>query len=339
MAITVPRQIRGQGEAKGSLAALIFFCGLSCGLAARTAQAQSTGIAVERFTPASGPGAFGQVESAQVPVPAQLWLTGALLGMGRPLVLHNGLTGEQVSLPVANRVTLDLGGEIGIWRQRLSLGIGVPLSVWQNGDRLQLAGSSTPGSSPGTGTGDTDAQLQTTALGDIRLRAKARLTSLEAPFGLAALLELTIPGGGQHDFIATSSMTVAPRLLGSLRRRWLAFALNLGLRFMPQRILYGTELHHELEWGAALGFVLPVRRIGVALYSELAGQLNLVSPRYESGTEFRGALRLSWFRGAVDLGAAGGAGAMAPQWRAFLLLRMWFGESGVIGCITKPVTF
>lgn len=330
MAITVPRQVRG----KGSLAVLIFFCGLGCSL---RAQAQSTGIAVERFTPASGPGAFGQVESAQVPLPAQLWLTGALLGIGRPLVLHNAMTGEQVSLPVANRVTLDLGGEIGIWRQRLSLGIGVPLSVWQNGDRLQLAGSSTPGS--GAGTGDTDAPLQTTALGDIRLRAKARLTSLEAPFDLAALLELTIPGGGQHDFIATSSMTVAPRLLGSFRRRWLAFALNLGLRFMPQRVLYGTELHHELEWGAALGFVLPVRRIGLALYGELAGQLNLVSPRYESGTEFRGALRLSWFRGAVDLGAAGGAGAMAPQWRAFLLLRMWFGESGVTGCITRPVTF
>lgn len=335
MAVKVPRQ--------PGIAALVFACGLASAVvsvvAVAPAQAQDTGIAVERFTPAAGPGAFAQVESAPVPLPAQIWLTGALLGIGRPLVLRNAVTGDQVSLPVANRVTLDLGGEIGIWRQRLSVGIGVPLSVWQNGDRLQLTGAANGGAGTGAAAGDVEAPLQTTALGDIRLRAKARLTSLESAASLAMLLEVTIPAGGQHDFIATSSMTVAPRLLGSFRRGWLVGALNLGLRFLPQRFLYGTALHNQFEWGAALGFVLPVRRVGVALYSEAAGQLNLVSPGYESGTEFRAALRLGWFRGAVDLGAAGGFGALAPQWRAFLLLRMWFGESGVTGCLTKPVTF
>ena len=35
---------------------------------------------------------------------------------------------------------LDLGAELGLWRKRLSIGIGVPLAVWQDGDRLQKTG-------------------------------------------------------------------------------------------------------------------------------------------------------------------------------------------------------
>lgn len=318
--------------APGRLLALLVVVAALGGV--RLAHAQNAGIAVDRFAPAAGPGAFAQVEAALVPLPAQLWLSGALLGIGRPLVLRSALTGDEVAVPVRYRTTLDLGGELGLWRQRLSIGFGFPLSIWQAGDRLQRTGIS-----PGNSATGADEPLQLTALGDIRLRAKARLTSLEAPVALAALFELTAPGGGQHDFVATSSVTASPRIIGSFRHRWLAGGLNLAMRFLPERVLYETRLHHQFEWGAALGAVLPVRRIGLALYSEAAGHVNLVGPRYEHGVEVRGALRLSWFQGAVDLGGGGGFGPLAPDWRAFLLLRTWFGESGIVGCPARPVTF
>jgi hypothetical protein len=299
----------------------------------RSGHAQDTGIAVERFAPAAGPSAFGQIESAAVPVPAQLWLTGGLLTIGRPLVLRSAVTGEEIAVPVRNRVTLDLGAELGLWRQRLSIGVGIPLAVWQAGDRLQKTGGA-DGDAVGAGE-----PLQLIALGDIRVRAKMRLTSLEAPIGVAALFEVTAPGGGQHDFVATSSVTVAPRLITSFRFRWLVGAANLAVRFMPERTLYQTQRHHAFEWGAALGAILPVRRIGLGLYTEASGQLNLTGPAFEHGAEIRGALRIGWFQGTVDFGGGAGFGPFTPGWRGFVILRTWFGESGIVGCPVRPITF
>ncbi len=300
--------------------------------AAQFAWAQDSGIAVERFAPAIGPGAFGQVEAAVIPPPAQVWIGGALLGVGRPLVLRSRFTGDEVAVPVRYRLTVDLGAEVGVWRKRLSLGIGLPLSVYQSGDRLQISGSTHRDAQ------DIGASLQMVALGDIRLRAKARLLPVDAKAGLAMVFELTVPGGGQHDFVATSSVTAAPHLVGSFRHRFLAGALNLAVRFMPERQLYQTILHNQLEWGGALGAVLPVRRVGLAFYGETVGFLNLVSSGYERGIELRGAMRLGWWNGSLDLGGGGGFGPLAPGWRAFLLVRAFFGRSGVPGCIANPVT-
>lgn len=311
--------------------ALVFALGAL--FVAGAARAQSTGIAVERFTPAAGPSAFAQVEGAAVPAVGQLWFSGAIFGIGGALSLKNAVTGEGVAAPVRHRATLDVGAELGLWRQRLSIGVGLPIAVYQDGDRLQRTGAA------GHYMADIDAPLAQSALGDIRLRIKAQLLPGEAPVGLAILFEATAPGGGQHDFVATSGPTVAPRLIGSFRYRWLTGAVNLAVRFLPERVLYETVLHDQLEGGAALGAVLPVRRIGLALYAETFFHLNLVSPSYEHGTEARGALRIGWIRGAIDLGGGAGFGTLAPSYRAFLLLRTWFGASGVSGCPTKMVTF
>jgi hypothetical protein len=315
----------------GSRAALLL--ALAALGASAPVHAQSTGIAVERFAPAVGPSSFGQVESAAVPLPDQLWLSAGLLGIGRPLVLNNALTGAEVAVPVAYRTTLDLAGEVGLWRQRLSIGMGVPISLWQTGDRLQMTGVSSNNGE------DAGAPLQTTALGDIRFRVKGRLTPLDASAALAVVLEVTLPGGGQHDFVATSYLTAAPRLVGSFRHRWLLGAVNLGVRFAPERILYQNDLHHQFEWGAALGAILPVRRVGMAVYGEATGYVNLVSPNYESGAELRAALRLGWFRWIVDVGGGGGFGNITPEWRAFLLFRTFVGKSGISGCPVRPITF
>lgn len=294
----------------------------------------STGIAAERFAPAPGPAAFGQVEGAKVAPAGQIWLTGMASAIGHPLRLRNALTQEQVAEPVAYRITLDLGAEVGVWRKRLALGLGVPIALWQIGDRLHATGS--PDSSV-----DGDSALATAGVGDIRLRGKALLTPPDRTAALALVMELTIPGpGGAANFVATSGFTVAPRLVGWFHKGPIAAAANVELRLAPQRMLYETTLHDSLGWGAAAAGELPVRRIGLMLIAEATGQLNLVSEQYLGSTELRGILRIAWWRGALDIGGGGGFGPLTPAWRAFIGMRGWFGKRDPDhpGCAARPAT-
>ena len=132
-----------------------------------TACAQSTGIAAERMMFHSGPSAFYQVEGGEVAAPRELWLHSAASLLSNPLRLRQRYTGELLATPVSYRVTLDLGGELGLWKKRLSLGVGLPVALWQNGDRLQATGGNDV---------SIDRPLRSSAVGDIRLRAKVRLT-------------------------------------------------------------------------------------------------------------------------------------------------------------------
>lgn len=302
------------------------------GLAGATPTA--TGIAADRFVLAPGPSAFGQVEGAPVAPEGQVWFTGLASAAVEPLRLRSLVTGEQVAEPVSFRTTLDLGAEFGVWRKRLAFGLGVPVAVWQIGDRLQTTGSTDPGS-------DVSSPLATTAIGDIRLRGKALLSPPDRPLQAALVLEVTFPGpGGAANFVANSGMTVAPRLVGGFRKGRIAAAVNLDLRFAPARTLYDTTLHNSLGYGGAVAGDLLLRRVGLALIAEATGQLNLVSGQYLPSTEVRGLLRIAWWRGALDIGGGAGFGALAPTWRAFIGLRGWFGkrDPSQPGCTVRPAT-
>lgn len=273
------------------------------------------------------------MESAIVPAAGQLWFAGGLSVIGRALVLQNQVTGAEVSVPVRTRLTADIGAELGLYRGRLAIGVAAPVSIWQNGDRLQPTGSA---GGPTQGVAE---PLGTTGLGDLRFRAKALLTPVEASAGLAIVLELTAPGGGQRDFIASSSFTMNPRLVGSMRHRWFALGLQVGVRFAAERHLYQTLIHDQLEWAIAGAAKLPVRRIGLALVAESAGTLNLVSANYAHGTELRGAVRLGWLRGAIDVGGGAGFGQLAPAWRAFVTLRGHLPDPASTTCPAESLTF
>jgi hypothetical protein len=248
-------------------------------------------------------------------------------------VLRNRLTSVEQAVPVRYRLTVDAGAELGVYRGRLSVGFAAPISIWQSGDRLRLTGAS---SADAKGVSE---PLGTTGLGDLRFRAKALLTPLESKLGAAIVLEVTAPGGGQRDFIATSSFTMNPRLLGSLRHRWLAIGAQLGVRFAAQRQLYETTLHDLLEWGVAAGSKLPVRRIGLALLAEAAGQVNLVSGSSVQGTELRGMVRIGWLRGALDVGGGAGLGELAPAFRAFVVVRGHMPDPRSTVCPAESLTF
>src|SRR5581483_7582867 len=123
-------------------------------------------------------------------------------------------TGQEGAVPVRDRVTLDLGAELGVFesrRVRLALGFGLPLCLWQDGDGLQRTGRDpgdrdrAPAEEPGP--------LQPTAVGDLRLRGKAVLTPRALPVQIATSLVLALPGGGQGSFVASAGAAVTPRLL------------------------------------------------------------------------------------------------------------------------------
>lgn len=308
-------------------------------LRAGAAWAQSvtaTGIAVDRYTPAPGPAAFGQVEGAPVAPAGQVWVTGLATGIGHPFRLRSALTLDQLAEPVTYRVTLDLGAEFGLWRKRLAFGVGVPVALWQIGDRLQATGSADP-------MADGASALATTAIGDVRLRGKALLTPPERWAQLALALELSFPGpgSGAANFVATSGFTVAPRLIGWLHKGPIAAAVNVELRLAPARMLYETSLHNSFAWGVAAGGELPVRRVGLALIAEATGQVNLVGGQDLASTELRGIFRIAWWRGSFDVGGGGGFGPLTPAWRALISLRGFLGrrDPSIPGCAARPLTF
>lgn len=274
--------------------------------------AQSAGLPADRFAPAPGPDSFVQVEGAALPRPGQLAATAALWTASRPLVLRGAYINEEIAVPVEQRVALDLGADLGIWRGRLALGLGLPLVLWQAGDRLARSGGP-----------DAAAPLDTTVVGDLRLRAKAQLYgSRNGRLALAGLSELTLPAGGRDSFAGRSSVTVALRGLLTAHRGRFSLGLAAAARFGPREQLYQSIFQHAFEWGVAVGLEL-LRRPRLLLIGEATGVLGFVGPFPSYPVEAGGALRIGNRRLAVDLGAGAGMpdAALTPRWRAFVLFR------------------
>jgi hypothetical protein len=270
---------------------------------ASVARAQTTAVPAERFHPALGPTALVGVEGAAVTAPGELSWAASFDALGDPIRLRTAFTGQPVSEPVDYALVGDVSMELGVWK-RLALAVGVPVVLYQQGDRLR-----------GTGTDET--ALAPTVAGDVRVRAKAALVDGKR-VGAAILLQVTAPAGGQHDFAATSSATVEPRLVVDAHLGRLTLAASVGARFQQERRLFTTQFGDELTWAAAAA-VAVVRRLDLIV--EAAG---FVGP--SPGTrpaELRGAFRVPLGPVALEAGAGAGldADAGAPAWRAFVVAR------------------
>src|SRR5206468_3741124 len=99
-------------------------------------------------------------------------------------------------------------------------------------------------------------------------------------------------------------------------------ALQLGVRFAGERVLFGTRVGDELTW--ALGAVGELWRrggLGVDLIAEAQGA---AGPADESRpAEVRGAVRLGFGAWLLDLGGGGGvtSAVALPTYRIFLVFR------------------
>lgn len=278
------------------------------------AEAQlSTGIAADHFVPAVGPVALLGTEGAEVtPFGKMTWATS--LGYVRdPIRLTNDFNGTLASRPVRGQLTLDGGVEAGVWK-RLAVGIGVPFRVWATGDRLR-------------GISEDTRTLARAQAGDLRLRIKASFVGDPARRGLhlAAVVQLTVPLGGQNDFAATDGVTGEPRLVADVRYGRFFAAAQLGVRFQSDRTLFGTQLGDALVWQAGAA----VQALDHGLFrggvlAEFAGEVGPSAGTYPA--EFRGGVRLSYATAALDLAAGVGLDhdVGAPSWRILAVVRHEF---------------
>lgn len=278
-------------------------------LSASAAHAQTTGVAAERFSPAVGPTALVGVEGAAVTPAGALSWAASMDAVGDPISLRTATTGAPVSEPVDYALVTDVSIEFGVWK-RLALAVGVPVVLYQEGDRLQ-------------GTGTSERALATSAAGDIRFRAKASLVEGKR-IGAAVLLQVTAPGGGQSDFAATEGATVEPRLVVDAHFGRVTLAASLGARFQKERALFTTQLGDELVWAGAVAAAIIPRLSLVAEFAGAVGPSDGTRP-----AEFRGALRGVFGPVALDLGAGTGFNhdVAAAAWRIFLVARGTFGPS------------
>jgi hypothetical protein len=281
-------------------------------LGSAPAGAASTGIAVDRWVPAVGPIAMIGVEGADVTRFGQ----GAMalsFGLVRDPVRLELPSGEILSRPVRWQVSTDLSAEAGLWKNRLAFAVGLPVVLWQAGDRLR-------------GTGVDDRPLASSAAGDLRLRLKAALLGTER-LHVAALVQLTVPLGGEADFAATNGVTVEPRLIVDVRLHQVLLAAALGVRFASERQLFETSFGDELTWSFGAGArAWARRRLYLELFAEAAGAVGS-----SSGTrpvELRGAVRLGIWPVSLDVGAGAGVDDQvgAPAWRLFVVAHALVGR-------------
>jgi hypothetical protein len=278
-------------------------------LAAATAHAETAnpGEAVERFVPALGPTALVGVDGVAVTrVGAVSWALGFDV-LHDPITLRTAFVGDLISRPVRTAFWGDVAFEFGVWK-RLALAVGVPVALYQNGDRLQ-------------GTGTSEAPLAATAAGDVRIRAKASLVENER-FGAAIVLQVTAPAGGQAEFAATDGATIEPRLVVDAHVGRLTLAAQVGVRFERDRALFTTTFGDELTWSAGAAYAILERAtVGLGAIAEGAGGVG--SSTGTRPAELRGALRLRVGPVALDAGAGGGldGDVGAPAWRVFLVAR------------------
>jgi hypothetical protein len=276
-------------------------------------EAASTGIAVDRLVPAVGPIAMIGVEGADVTRFGQ----GALalsFGLVRDPIHLELPTGEILSRPVRWQASTDVSAEAGLWKNHLALAVGLPVVWWQAGDRLR-------------GTGVDERPLASPAAGDLRLRIKAALLGNQRVH-VAALVQLTVPLGGEANFAATDGVTVEPRLIIDVRLHQVLLAAALGARFASERQLFETTFGDELTWSLGAGArAWAKRRLYLELLAEASGAVGS-----SSGTrpvELRGAVRLGIWPFSLDVGAGAGVDDQvgAPAWRLFVMARALVGRA------------
>src|SRR5262245_1269969 len=130
------RTTRREGRRAGARTAL----GLLL-LFARVAAAQtaSTGIAADRFVPAVGPASLLQTEAADTTPRGQVASALSVGYLRDPIKLTERFTGTLRSEPVRGQLVMDTSVEFGLPRG-LALAVGLPVVLWNDGDRLRGTG-------------------------------------------------------------------------------------------------------------------------------------------------------------------------------------------------------
>ena len=173
--------------------------------------------------------------------------------------------------------------------------------------------------------GDTTAAPLASGLGDLRAVGKLRLTEL-GHVKLAALLAVTFPSGGHHDYRGDLGSTVTPELLAA--RDFGRYRVGANLGYLARYRSASSQLIVDDELLARVGVGVRIPTTGgrlVAVDAALSANLAAADPNnaYRAAVEALAAAsyRLGDVVASAGVGHALSAGANAPEWRVFAGLR------------------
>jgi OOP family OmpA-OmpF porin len=229
-------------RSRRSPAALV--CGVAaCAVAVCAAgpAAADPGFAVPRFQPSfAGDRLFG----IQSPYGASEngFMAMALLDYAHaPLVLKDA-TGKTLGAIVSDQVLLHLDASYAVARA-VTFNVDLPIA-FQRGEAPSLMG--------GTAFG----QPTATALGDLRLGARAALFGdADDPFQLALATMVWFPTGSRAAYTSDGTVRAQPDLIAGGATRWFVWSASVGYE-LRQRVDLDLEVPGPgLRWGAGMGFL------------------------------------------------------------------------------------
>jgi OmpA-OmpF porin, OOP family len=182
------------------------FAAISLGLAmvGATARAQTVpSVDVSTWRPSADPEANLILEPATTPGPWR-WTLAVWTQYAQDPVVYRSRSGADL-WPVAHFAGVDFVAGVGLG-DRVSVGVDLPVFLWQNGDHGIPATFVDKGTVPSTGIGDALVSGKVTLVSNDR-------RSVQSGFGLAALAGVELPTGNRASFLANGAVAGSLRLL------------------------------------------------------------------------------------------------------------------------------
>ncbi len=218
-------------------------------LASVSAAAQALpSIDARTWRPSTDPNASLIIEPAVTPGPGVFTLGAYAHYSNRPVTLRFQGTDDIALRPLRNVLGVDAFANVGIG-QRLSLGVAVPVILYQDGSKPLPPSVSDVDSVPTAGFGD----LGITAKGAI-------IRNENGGFGLAALGYGTLPTGDRASFAGDGSATVTARLLAeytllvAVAQASLGYKVRTDHHTWPRADVGGIRFGDEIPWSVGLAF-------------------------------------------------------------------------------------
>lgn len=222
-------------------------------------------IDVERYRPTPDGSGYVVTESATTLEHLQMAFGLHLNQSDDPVVLRDE-TGARIIGPEPNRydgmldtrTRADLAVGIG-FRNRLALGLTLPVVLWQQGFET---------SAPGPGT--LFREPVPNGIGDVAFTLKGVFLA-RGPVGIAVVSSLSLPTGSTRSFLGEDEVTASPRLVVEVADRPVAddahrvrAALNVGGLVKGVDSFRGVDFGSALTWSAGLAVrPVPFIEIGV----------------------------------------------------------------------------
>lgn len=286
----------------------------------RLASAERTGYAIDRFEPAERGSQFFVGDTLDLRGNLRPAL-GATLDYGfKPLVVYD-LDGTERSAIVRHQAFTHVGASI-VLRDRLRLGINLPVAVYQDGESSIVAVD---------GVSERFRAADKPAIGDVRIAGDVRLLGVRGDaFALAAGLRAWVPTGQRAQFTGDGSVRLAPHVLAAGDVGTFTYATRVALTYRARDDSYaGNALGSELAGSAAFGLRTLERRlvIGPEVFASTVFTARSAFLK-TAGTPAEWLFGLHYDTGVVRVGGGVGGGLTSapgsPQLRALFSLEIVF---------------